>query len=118
MERLSFPSDEGGGWFRFSYSSPNTLHASQLETAYHGTHVECLHGLMATGRIMPSNDKVAGMRHFDGRQGVYLHRPSNKHLAQGYAAFIRFGPKHVYLRALCEVEVDPAGSAKRGKKTP
>ena len=117
MERLSFPSDEGGGWFRFSYSSPNTLHASQLETAYHGTHVECLHGLMATGRIMPSNDKVAGMRHFDGRQGVYLHRPSNKHLAQGYAAFIRFGPKHVYLRALCEVEVDPAGSAKRGKKT-
>ena len=105
------------GWFRFSYSSPNTLHASQLETAYHGTHVECLHGLMATGRIMPSNDKVAGMRHFDGRQGVYLHRPSNKHLAQGYAAFIRFGPKHVYLRALCEVEVDPAGSAKRGKKT-
>ena len=66
---------------------------------------------------MPSNDKVAGMRHFDGRQGVYLHRPSNKHLAQGYAAFIRFGPKHVYLRALCEVEVDPAGSAKRGKKT-
>ena len=117
MERLSFPSDEGGGWFRFPYSSPNTLHASQLETAYHGTHVECLHGLTATGRIMPSNDKVAGMRHFDGRQGVYLHRPSNKHLAQGYAAFIRFGPKHVYLRALCEVEVDPAGSAKRGKKT-
>ena len=48
---------------------------------------------------------------------MYLHRPSNKHLAQGYAAFIRFGPKHVYLRALCEVEVDPAGSAKRGKKT-
>eukprot|EP00439_Symbiodinium_sp_Y106_P004445 s11580_g1.t1 len=36
---------------------------------------------------------------------------------EGYAAFIRFGPKHVYLRALCEVEVDPAGSAKRGKKT-
>ena len=117
MERLSFPSDQGGGWFRFPYSSPNTLQASQLETAYHGTHVECLHGLMATGRIMPSNDKVAGMRHFDGRQGVYLHKPSNKHLAQGYAAFIRFGPKHVYLRALCEVEVDPAGSAKRGKKT-
>ena len=106
-----------GGWFRFPYSSPNTLQASQLETAYHGTHVECLHGLMATGRIMPSNDKVAGMRHFDGRQGVCLHKPSNKHLAQGYAAFIRFGPKHVYLRALCEVEVDPAGSAKRGKKT-
>ena len=117
MERLSFPSDEGEGWFRFSYISPNTLHASQLETAYHGTHVECLHGLMATGRIMPSSDKVAGMRHFEGRQGVYLHRPSNKRLAQGYAAFIRFGPKHVYLRALCEVEVDPAGSAKRGKKT-
>ena len=111
MERLSFPSDQGGGWFRFPYSSPNTLPASQLETA------ECLHGLMATGRIMPSNDKVAGMRHFEGRQGVYLHKPSNKHLAQGYAAFIRFGPKHVYLRALCEVEVDPAGSAKRGKKT-
>ena len=44
---------------------------------------------------MPSNDKVAGMRHFDGRQGVYLHKPSNKHLAQGYAAFIRYGPKHV-----------------------
>ena len=42
MERLSFPSDEGGGWFRIPYSSPNTLHASQLETAYHGTHVECL----------------------------------------------------------------------------
>ena len=70
MERLSFPSDEGEGWFRFPYISPNTLPASQLETAYHGTHVECLHGLMATGRIMPSSDKVAGMRHFDGRQGV------------------------------------------------
>ena len=66
---------------------------------------------------MPSNDKVAGMRHFDNRQGVYLHKPSNNHLAQGYAAFIRYGPKHVYLRALCEVEVDPAGSVKKGKKT-
>ena len=107
MELLSFPSEQGGGWFRFPYRSPNTLQASQPETAFHGTHMECLHGLMATGRIMPSNDKVAGMRHFDGRQGVYLHKPSNKHLAQGYAAFIRYGPKHVYLRALCEVEVDP-----------
>eukprot|EP00439_Symbiodinium_sp_Y106_P071703 s1551_g12.t4 len=57
------------------------------------------------------------MRHFDNRQGVYLHKPSNKHLAQGYAAFIRYGPKHAYLRALCEVEVDPAGSVKKGKKT-
>ena len=117
MELLSFPTEQGGGWFRFPFRSPNTLQASQLETAFHGTHMECLHGLMATGRIMPSNDKVAGMRHFDGRQGVYLHKPSNKHLAQGYAAFIRYGPKHVYLRVLCEVEVDPAGSAKRGKKT-
>ena len=116
-ELLSFPTEQGGGWFRFPFRSPNTLQASQLETAFHGTHMECLHGLMATGRIMPSNDKVAGMRHFDGRQGVYLHKPSNKHLAQGYAAFIRYGPKHVYLRALCEVEVDPAGSVKRGKKT-
>ena len=48
---------------------------------------------------------------------MYLHKPSNKHLAQGYAAFIRYDPKHVYLRVLCEVEVDPAGSVKRGKKT-
>eukprot|EP00439_Symbiodinium_sp_Y106_P071500 s1551_g12.t2 len=95
MELLSFPTEQGEGWFR----------------------------------IMPSNDKVAGMRHFDNRQGVagmrhfdnrqgvYLHKPSNKHLAQGYAAFIRYGPKHAYLRALCEVEVDPAGSVKKGKKT-
>ena len=83
MELLSFPTEQGGGWFRFPFRSPNTLQASQLETAFHGTHVECLHGLMATGRIMPSNDKVAGMHHCDGRQGVYLHKPSNKHLAQG-----------------------------------
>ena len=117
MELLSFPTEQGEGWFRFPFRSPNTLQASQLETAFHGTHTECLHGLMATGRIMPSNDKVAGMRHFDNRQGVYLHKPSNKHLAQGYAAFIRYGPRHVYLRALCEVEVDPAGSVKKGKKT-
>ena len=117
MELLSFPTEQGAGWFRFPFRSPNTLQASQLETAFHGTHMECLHGLMATGRIMPSNDKVAGMRHFDNRQGVYLHKPSNKHLAQGYAAFIRYGPKHVYLRALCEVAVDPAGSVKKGKKT-
>ena len=61
--------------------------------------------------------RPTGMRHFDNRQGVYLHKPSNKHLAQGYAAFIRYGPRHVYLRALCEVEVDPAGSVKKGKKT-
>ena len=102
MELLSFPTEQGAGWFRFPFRSPNTLQASQLETAFHGTHMECLHGLMATGRIMPSNDKMAGMRHFDDRQGVYLHKPSNnKHLAQGYAAFIRYGPKHVYLRALC-----------------
>ena len=33
------------------------------------------------------------MRHFDGRQGVYLHRPSNKHLAQGYAAFYQVRPE-------------------------
>ena len=60
MELLSFPTEQGGGWFRFPFRSPNTLQASQLETAFHGTHMECLHGLMATGRIMPSNDKVAG----------------------------------------------------------
>ena len=63
MELLSFPTEQGGGWFRFPFRSPNTLQASQLETAFHGTHMECLHGLMATGRIMPSNDKVAGIRH-------------------------------------------------------
>eukprot|EP00439_Symbiodinium_sp_Y106_P084998 s1667_g27.t1 len=117
MDLLSPPTNSAGsgGWFRFPFRSP--LQAPQLGRAYHGTHMECLHGLIAIGRIMPSNDKVAGMRHFDNRQGVYLHKESNKHLAQGYAAFIRYGPKHVYLRALCEVEVDPTGSAKKGKKT-
>ena len=119
MERLGYPTEVEGnaGWFRFQYRSPNELEAQQVEVAYHGTHLECLHGLLATGRLLPSNDKVPGMRHFEERQGVYLHRPENKHLAEGYAAFIRYGPRHAYLRILVEAEVDPSGSLKRGKRT-
>eukprot|EP00439_Symbiodinium_sp_Y106_P000952 s12958_g1.t1 len=56
MERLGYPTEVEGnaGWFRFQYRSPNELEAQQ----------------------------VPGMRHFEERQGVYLHRPENKHLAE------------------------------------
>ncbi|CAE7256567.1 unnamed protein product, partial [Symbiodinium sp. CCMP2456] len=113
---LGKPEQEDAGWFRFPYSSPNKL-AKKGEKAFHGTHLECLHGIMATGRILPSSSVLEGTRHFEGRPGVYLHKEINRHLAAGYASLTRYGPKHVFMRAMLEVLYDIDGSQKKGKQT-
>ena len=72
---LGKPEQEDASWFRFPYSSPNTL-VKKGEKAFHGTHLACLHGIMATGRILPSSSVIEGARHFEGRPGVYSTRRS------------------------------------------
>ena len=64
-----------------------------------------------------SSDAIEGTRHFENRPGVYLHRPANRHLAAGYAPLTRYGAKHVFIKSMCEAEIDPQGSVKQGKKT-
>ncbi|CAE7280291.1 TRPT1 [Symbiodinium sp. CCMP2456] len=85
------PEQEEAGWFRFPYTSPNKL-VKKGEKAFHGTH-------------------------FEGRPGVYLHKEINRHLAAGYASLTRYGPKHVFMRAMLEVLYDIDGSQKKGKNT-
>ena len=116
MNLLEKPEQEDVSWFRFPYSSPNRL-MKKGEKAYHGTHLECLRGIMATGRILPSSSVIEGARHFEGRPGVYLHKETNRHLAAGYASLTRYGPKHVFMRAMLEVMYDVEGSQKKGKQT-
>ncbi|CAE7287280.1 unnamed protein product, partial [Symbiodinium sp. CCMP2456] len=107
---------EDASWFRFPYSSPNAL-AKKGEKAFHGTHLECLHAILATGRILPSSSVIEGARHFEGRPGVNLHKEVNRHLAAGYALLTRCGPKNVLMRAMLEVLYDIDGSQKKGKQT-
>ena len=62
----------------FSLRAPNHLAARDVEQAFHGTHLECLHSLAASGRLLPSSGAIEGTRHFGNRPGVYLHRPARR----------------------------------------
>ena len=44
-------------WQLFAYTAPNRLDAAedQQYTGYHGTHLECLHAILSTGRLLPSD---------------------------------------------------------------
>ncbi|CAE7819309.1 kptA [Symbiodinium sp. KB8] len=56
-----------GNWFKFDYSAPNSLQAGAENqfVGFHGTHLECLHAIISTGRLLPSD--------FDSVQIVAIH---------------------------------------------
>ena len=112
---VAFP----GNWFKFAFTAPNRLDAAedQQYTGYHGTHLECLHAILSTGRLLPSDPGLPGTRAFTDRGGVYLHRPINRHLAENYSSLTRYGTKHIFVKPCVEVLYDIRGSMKAGKQT-
>ena len=40
--------------------------------------MECLHGLLASARLLPSTPELAGTRSFEGRGGVYFAPPPRR----------------------------------------
>ena len=73
-----------GYWYKFPFTAPNKLDISddQADTGFHGTHLECMHAILATGMLLPSDPGIIGTRACADRGGVYLHRPINRHLAE------------------------------------
>ena len=67
-----------GHWYKFPFSAPNKLDISddQADTGFHGTHLECMRAILATGMLLPSDPGIIGTRAFADRGGVYLHGPS------------------------------------------
>ena len=55
---VAFP----GNWFKFAYTAPNRLDAAedQQHTGFHGTHLECLHAILSTGHLLPSDPGLPG----------------------------------------------------------
>ena len=111
----SFPNN----WFRFEFQAPNSLQAGEENcyVGYHGTHLECLHAILSTGRLLPSNPEIPGTRSFTDRHGVYLHKPLNRHLAENYSSLTRYGARHIFVKPCVEVVYDIRGSLKAGKQT-
>ncbi|OLP91678.1 tRNA 2'-phosphotransferase 1 [Symbiodinium microadriaticum] len=111
----SFPNN----WYRFEFKAPNSLQAGaeNCYVEYHGTHLECLHAILSTGRLLPSNPEIPGTRSFIDRHGVYLHKPLNRHLAENYSSLTRYGTKHIFVKPCVEVVYDIRGSLKAGKQT-
>ncbi|CAE7777420.1 Trpt1, partial [Symbiodinium sp. KB8] len=111
----SFPNN----WFRFEFQAPNSLQAGEENcyVGYHGTHLECLHAILSTGRLLPSNPEIPGTRSFTDRHGVYLHKPLNRHLAENYSSLTRYGTRHIFVKPCVEVVYDIRGSLKAGKQT-
>ena len=112
---VAFP----GNWFKFDYSAPNSVKAG-AENQYvglHGTHLECLHAIISTGRLLPSDPGIPGTRAFTDRNGVYLHKPINRHLAENYSSLTRYGARHIFVKPCVEVVYDIRGSLKAGKQT-
>ncbi|OLP81207.1 putative RNA 2'-phosphotransferase [Symbiodinium microadriaticum] len=79
-----------GNWFKLEYSAPNRLNA---------------------GRLLPSDPGIPG------RNGVYLHKPINRHLAENYSSLTRYGARHIFVKPCMEVVYDIRGSLKAGKQT-
>ena len=97
--------------------SPKPPECSCQEQGFHGCHMECLHGLLASGRLQPNTPELAGTRSVEGRGGVYLHRLSNRRLAETDASLTRFGTRHVFAKPCLELQFDNMGSVKAGKCT-
>ena len=112
---VAFP----GNWFKFEYSAPNSLKAGAEHqyVGFHGTHLECLHAIISTGRLLPSDPGIPGTRAFTDRNGVYLHKPINRHLAENYSSLTRYGARHIFVKPCVEVVYDIRGSLKAGKQT-
>ena len=112
---VAFP----GNWFKFAFTAPNRLDVAedQQYTGFHGTHLACLHAILSTGWLLPSDPGIPGTRAFTDRGGVYLHRPINRHLAENYSSLARYGAKHIFVKPCVEVLYDIRGSLKAGKQT-
>ncbi|CAE7820370.1 kptA [Symbiodinium necroappetens] len=112
---VAFP----GSWFKFEFRAPNRLEAAAEHqyVGFHGTHLECLHAILSTGRLLPSDPGIPGTRAFTDRNGVYLHKPINRHLAENYSSLTRYGARHIFVKPCVEVVYDIRGSLKAGKQT-
>ena len=77
----------------------------------------CLHAIISTGRLLPSDPGIPGTRAFTDRNGVYLHKPINRHLAENYGSLTRYGARHIFVKSCVEVVYDIRGSLKAGKQT-
>ena len=98
------------------------LASSQLSWVYwhghrlHRTHMESLHGILATGRLLPSSPNLPGTRSSGARPGVYLHKHENRHLAEGYATLTGYGTRLIFLQPCLERRYDQEGSRKQDQK--
>ncbi|CAE7264138.1 unnamed protein product [Symbiodinium microadriaticum] len=119
LAKLGQAKEYPGQWYRFPFRAPNKLDLSddKAETGYHGKHLECLHSILASGRLLPSDPGIAGTRAFENRGGVDLHRPMNWHLAEGCSSLTRYGTKHIFIKPCIEVRFDPKGNMRAGKQT-
>ena len=119
LPRLGRAEAYPGNWFKFGYTAPNSLQAEDENrfVGFHGTHLECLHAIISTGRLLPSAPEIPGTRAFTDRHGIYLHKPINRHLAEGYSSLTRYGARHIFVKPCVEVVYDIRGSLKSGKQT-
>ena len=105
------------GWYRFAMRTETPAFEAPPLVAYHGSHPEALHALIALGKLVPSSEHVQGARYFEGRPGVYLHSPERRSKAEGYSVQVRLGKPHVYVAVLLETLYDPSQSLNQGKST-
>ena len=107
------------GRYRFATRTETPTFRAPPQVAYHGSHPETLHALIALGSLVPSTETepLPGARYFEGRQGVYLHASERRAKAEGYSAHVRLGKPHVYMAVLLETLYDPSQSLKKGKST-
>ena len=98
-----------------SLSAPTTLTTSEMRMPRKDFMARTLNVFTLYHCI--SAPELEGTRSFEGRGGVHLHKPMNRHLAEGYSSLLRFGARHLFVQPCIEVRYDPQGSMKAGKKT-
>ena len=99
-------------WCRFAIRTETPAFEAPPQLAYHGSHPEALHALIALGKLVPSSEHVQGARYFEGRAGVYLHSSESRSKAEGYSVHVRWGKPHVYIAVLLETLYDASQSLK------
>ena len=54
------------GWYRCAIRTETPAFEAPPQVAYHGSHPESLHALIALGKLVPSSEHVQGARYFEG----------------------------------------------------
>ena len=104
------PEDAGNGWFRWEFRSPH-------QPGFHGTRFEALYSILNAGKMLQCTEEIPGVRHFEDGPGAYCHTPANRHLAENYATYCRYGARHVFFAPLLKLCYDPNQSNRKGKRT-